>query len=216
MKVAVVSSVYGGHDEPYAPPQQDTPVSDWVMVTGGEMWPEPWRTVVEPRPQLPPRLAAKVAKCRPDLYTSADVFVWIDGNIRVTSAGFVSWCLERLGDADMAQWRTPGTIAEEGADAANVARWPKYTGQPIGAQVAHYMASGHPAGYPKWWTGLIVRRDTARLAAFGDAWLLEMTRWSFEDQLSEPVAARRLGLRVNDIPDVWSGGFDRAAHRDDS
>ena len=216
MTVAVVSSVYGAHDEVTPPPAQDTPVEDWVLVTDQPGCPPPWRPVVEPRPQLHPRLAAKVAKCRPDLYAAADILIWVDGNIRIGAPDFVSWCLARLGDADLAQWQSPGTLAEEGADAADLLRWPKYAGQPISAQVAHYHANGHPGGYPKWWTGVIVRRNTAALRAFGDAWLLEMTRWSWEDQLSEPDVVRRHGLAVSDIRDVWSGRFIRAAHRDDS
>lgn len=217
MTVCVISSVYGGHDEPHAPPAQDTPC-EWVMVTDGPAWPAPWRTVTEPRPHLLPRMAAKIAKCLPWPYTGADVTIWVDGSTHVTSPGFVSWCLDALGSSSLAQHHAQHrtSILDEATEAA---RMPKYAGQLVAEQAFHYAQGGYPVDWGLWWTGLIVRRRDC--PAFGVPWLAEMCRWTAEDQISEPPVLRALGLRPADIPIVWATEhrgcdlFTVAAHRDD-
>src|SRR6266498_697788 len=97
-KIAVVTSCYGNHDQICIPPNQ-TVECEWVLVTDGK--PEyrpylderqsPWQVRIEPRPQLHPRMAAKVAKARPDWYADADIYLWMDSNVEVTSPEFVQW-----------------------------------------------------------------------------------------------------------------------------
>ena len=195
--VAVVSSVYGGFDVPHAPPEQDIPC-EWVMVTDTTGWPSPWREVVEPRPQMCPRLAAKVAKCWLERYSDADVLIWIDGNVQIHDAGFASWCLSCLGGAPLAQFDSSPVrtgIREEAAVAAGMA---KYAGQPVWQQAEAYIADGHPDNWGNWWSGLIVRRRDC--PDFGTGWLAEMTRWGCECQISEPYVLRQTGLRPAGLP----------------
>lgn len=182
-RIAVVSSVYGDYDTPVAPVQQDL-VCDWILVTDREVDCWPWKTIVEPRPQLHPRLAAKVAKCRPDHYTDADVTVWVDGHVRITHPGFVRWAISPLEHYEIAQLRHPQRqrIADEAALSASLA---KYEGLPVLEQVASYLERGYPDGWGLWATGLIARCNTARTRTFGDAWLAEQVRWTYQDQLSE-------------------------------
>jgi hypothetical protein len=215
----VITSVYGGYDEVPLPCPQDRPC-EWVLVTDT---PPPahiaaaYRVVVEPRPQVHPRLAAKVAKCCPGLYVDPGrVTVWIDGNLRVTAPDFAAWCLDALGGAPLAQHRSPHRTGIA-AELAVAAPMPKYAGLPLAEQTAAYLAAGLPPDFPVWWTGLIIRAPGC--PRFGPAWLAENLRWSYEDQISHPYIMWRYGLAPADLP-LWQGRsygdseerFTRAQH----
>lgn len=210
MNVAVVSAVYGGFDDPSPPPPQSCG-AEWVMVSDRDWNCPPWRVVTEPRPLVHPRLAAKVPKARPDLYApDADVCIWVDANMRISDPGFVSWCVASLGGADLALTPHPqaGTLAGEAALAAPLA---KYAGLPMAAQVRHYLDQGFPDGCGHWWAGLIVRRRTC--PDFGSAWLAEMLRWGYEDQISLPYVLWQAGICPAGLPPGWAQGrFGWAAH----
>lgn len=213
MTIAVVSSVYGGYDIPTPPVPQDVEC-DWVLVSDRDYDCHPWKVVVEPRPQLHPRLAAKVAKCRPDLYTGADIVVWVDASFAIISAGFVSWAVSHLEHGDVAQIPHPQRrrISDEARVSATL---PKYRGLPVVEQVDTYLSEGYPDDWGLWATGLIAYRGKSQ---FGDAWLREQLRWTYQDQLSEAPVLHQLGIRPVDMqPAVLFGHphFGLRGHRDD-
>lgn len=219
MRVAVVTSCYGGYDRLAAPVSQDVDC-EWVLVTDrppeiDPSRPWPWKVVEEPRPQLHPRLAAKVAKCRPDHYADAEVTVWVDGHFRITHPGFVSWAVRGLGRAHLAQLRHPSRrLLSDEAELS--ARLPKYAGQPVIAQARHYLERGYPDGFGLWACGLVVRRDSAAVRAFGDAWLAEQVRWTVQDQVSHGPLVWAQHLEVADLPGPLVGhwAFDLGVHAD--
>jgi hypothetical protein len=194
VKVAIVTSVYGGYDQPTPLPVQDIDCEQ-VLVTDRPCDDWPGRVVVEPRPQLHPRLAAKVAKCRPDLYADADAYVWVDASFQVTAPDFTSWAVSHLEQGPVAQFVHPARrhITAE-ADAS--ATMTKYAGLPLREQAAHYIARGYPDGWGLWATGLIAYRAGGDLRDLGDAWLREQMRWTYQDQLSEAPVLYAVGLKV--------------------
>jgi len=215
MRIAVISSAYGGYDEPSVPPEQNHP-AEFVFVTDGPAAPAPWRTVHEPRPHLHPRMAAKVAKCRPDLYADADVYIWMDASMQITAPDFAEWCASFVEHGRIAQIPHPERNCIE-PEAHLSAQMGKYAGQPVLEQATHYLADGHPRGWGLWATGLIVyRRHAPRI--IGDAWLREQMRWTYQDQLSEAPLLRAMDIRPVSLPGrLW--GHDRFAirrHRDGS
>lgn len=197
MTTAVVCSLYGGYDQPVAPVVQDIDC-DWVLVADRPYDCPPWRVVVEPRPQLHPRLAAKVAKCRPDLYAKADTYVWVDASIHIVAADFVSWATQSLESGPIAQIPHPHrvNIRDEADVSSHMA---KYAGLPVREQVEHHLASGYVDGWGLWATGVIATRSDLP-TSFGDAWLREQLRWTYQDQLSEPPVLFHHGLRPVDLP----------------
>jgi hypothetical protein len=214
-KVAVITSLYGGYDVPaphvpqHLPPDTE---AEYVLVSDRDYDCPPWRAVVEPRPQLHPRLGAKFAKCRPDAYADADVYIWCDANVRVCDQEFISWCLAGLGDADIAVPRHPDAprISD---DMAIALTQPRYAALPLRQQVAHYAADGYPEDFGNWWTGVMARTGYAAGAVFGDAWLSEMIRWTYHDQLSLPYVMWKHGLSPADLPPGWlEGRFGFSAH----
>jgi hypothetical protein len=215
MKIAVVSSVYGGYDQPTPGVPQDVEC-EYVLVTDQPYDCPPWRVVVEPRPQLHPRLAAKVAKCRPDLYADADVYVWVDASIHINAVDFVSWVLAHLEQGEIAQIPHPDRrrIVDEADVSSHMA---KYAGLPVKEQAAHYTARGYPDGWGLWATGLIGYRRSPAVRVFGDAWLREQTRWTYQDQLSQAPVLHALGMKPAELPGPLLGHskFTIRAHRDD-
>lgn len=209
MKVAVISSVYGSYDAPQ-PHAVQTIEAEYVLVADRDYDCPPWRVVVEPRPQLHPRLGAKFAKCRPDAYADADTYIWCDANVRVYDHRFISWCLGGLGDAHIAIPRHPDFPTISG-DMGEAMTQPRYSSLPMREQVAHYAAQGFDESFGNWWTGVVVRRGPA--LEFGDAWLAEMIRWTNHDQISLPYVLWKHGLRPADLPPGWVLGlFGFSAH----
>lgn len=203
MKVAVVSSLYGGYDNP-PPPAEQTIDAEWIMVTDATDVPG-WTTVHEPKGHMHPRLAAKVAKCRPDLYTDADVTVWLDASVEVTSPKLIESMVEWMGTGTIAQFRHPAriSIVDEAAASEPLA---KYQGQPVRQQAEHYLSQGYPDGWGLWATGLIVRRHADVTRRLGDWWLREQMRWTYQDQISEAPLLHRLRLKPVPLPaEEWCG-----------
>jgi len=190
--VAVISSIYGGYDHFPEVPLQDIP-AEWVMVTGQPAGcPPPWTVVYEPRPHLGPSFASKVARARPDLYSDADVLIWMDGNVVIRDSTFITWCLDLLSDADLAAIDTTQRRAGILEEAQIASRIPRYAGQPVIAQAEHYLAEGFP-DTARWWTGVMVRRRGC--PDFGSPWLAEMARWGCECQISLPYILWKMGIK---------------------
>lgn len=221
MSVAVLSSVYGGYDERSAPPPQ-TVDAEWICVTDVEREIPGWSVVVEPRPDLHPRLAAKVAKCLPWEYTRADTTVWIDGSCELLHERSLEDLLAAADGEAFSQFVHPWRSCIYSEADASVGM-PKYAGRPVREQVDHYRKQhGHPEGWGLWATGLIVRTadpggERRFLMDFGRRWLAEQVRWTYQDQLSEPVVLRSMGERPHELP--WplhgNGVVAWANHRDD-
>ena len=199
MRAALLSAVYANYDslKPVLP-QLGADV-DWVVVTDDPaLAAAGWRVVYEPRPGTHPNRAAKTPKMLPWRYTDAPASVWVDASYQVVSATFVRDVVIRA--HPVAQWGHPwrGCIYDEAEASAGI---PKYAGEPIAEQVAAYRERGHPTGWGLWATGVIARRhDDPRVRELGERWLEHCYRWSFQDQLSEPVLLRELGLRPSALP----------------
>jgi hypothetical protein len=207
--VAVITSIYGGYDQLAAPPPQDLE-AEWLCVTDrpdldGQ---GAWKVVYEPKAEaVHPRLAAKIPKCLPRLYTSADVVVWVDGSCRMKEADTLRRLVMANPLAHLSQFAHPDRDCsfEEGAFSALL---PKYIATPIPEQMAHYQADGYRAHWGLWATGVIVWNFThgiELLIRFGQSWLIEQLRWTIQDQVSEAVVLQRHGLRPSVLPgNLWA------------
>ncbi len=200
---ALVTAIYGSYDEPKPVLPQEGIDCEYVLVTDDPAVPDGylgWRVVCQPRPGVNPCRAAKHPKFRPWEYTDAPASVWVDGSIRVTSPRFAA---EALALADpVAQFGHPDRDCIY-TEAEVSAALPRYNGELIGFQAARYKADGHPAHWGLWATTIIARRHTDEVKALGVAWTREVTRWSFQDQVSQPVILRNLGLRPAVLPGYY-------------
>jgi hypothetical protein len=179
--VAVVTSIHGSYDEPKPMVPQDVDVVRIVDVfPDGD------------------RRTAKAAKLRPWRYAGdADAWIWIDGSYEVTSPSFVRDVMAITEGRPLGQFQHPARDCVY-TEAAQSAPRAKYAGEPVAAQAAHYSLVGHPPRWGLWECGLIVYRD--RLTYLADLWEAEIRGWSIQDQVSQPVALMRAGLRPTTIP----------------
>lgn len=198
-KVAIVSSCYGLYDEPKPPTIQVGSFDvEYIMVHDGQVeWPG-WINVVEKRPHLHDNVAAKVVKVRPDLYTDADYIVWIDAGSYFTE-NLVTSILDLSDMADWALFTHPGRVHL--LDEVAVSRLNrKYDPMSLEQQAASYLADGYPDDR-LWATGVMGRFVTPFNQQFGDAWLREVCKWSFQDQLSFAYLDWKLGLNPQGFRD---------------
>lgn len=197
MRVALVTAVYDGYDEVrHLPLGLDV---EAVCVTDDpSLMADGWRIVYEPRDGEHPNLAAKRPKMMPWEYVDADSSIWMDAAFRIVEPTFVE---EAIAFADpIAQFRHPWRDCIYTETAASIPL-PKYAGLPLSQQAQHYRDEArHPQRWGLWATGCIVRRHTPEVVEFGKAWFDECARWTYQDQISEAVVLRRLGLRPADLP----------------
>lgn len=198
--VAILTALYGAYDA-LKPPLPQTGVDvEWILVT--DTMPDAeqaagWTIVHEPHPGIHPNRAAKHAKFRPWEYTDAPASIWVDASFRVTSTEFAADALKHA--EPIAQFAHPwrDCLYLE-ADASLLLA--KYEGEPIGEQAHYYRALGHPEHWGLWAAGVIARQHTIEVQRLGMAWTHEVNLWSFQDQVSEPFALRKAGLRPAALP----------------
>lgn len=202
--VTVLTSIYGGYDEPCPPVLQDG-VRDYLLVTDQPTNCAPWTTVLRPRPDEDPRYAGKRAKYLPFEFTDADTLVWIDGRVQVVSPSFVPWLIDQMGDKDMAIYRHPmrTSILTE-AEACLVENPAKYGGQPMIEQARSYLTDGY-VDDRLWQTTFFALRRNDRTEAMGKRWMEEQDRYPtcLLDQIPLPPVIAECGVQVQDLP----GGF---------
>lgn len=200
MTVNIVSAIFGGYDAPHRPMRQTVDCT-WTMVTDDPDLDAPgWDVVTVDLADLHPRMAAKAPKLRPWGFGDGDEpWIWIDGSFEVTSSRFAAEAIAATGDELIGQWRHPwrNCIFEEAAAVADL-KGGKYDSYPASEQAAEYRLLGHPEHWGLWATGLIVY--TRALGDLAADWWDEMTRWGYQDQISQPFVLRELGLRPVDLP----------------
>ncbi len=207
----LVSAVYGGYDQ-VRPLPPDHGFDQAVLVTDRPVDTAGWEVVVEPRPGVPPRLAAKRAKCLPWLYVDDPQVLWLDASFEVLpGAGLRSVVDEHLTDSDLVAWRHPSGRVDAYQEAEFSLRVPEYQAEPLRAQTAAYEAEGLPRGSGLWEVGFHARRRTPATLDQGAAWLDEIERWSIQDQVSFPYACWLTGAWPSDwrAASQWVCGWVR-------
>lgn len=202
MKVAVLTATYDNYDPLKELPAQSMPHEAIALTDNPDLKSDSWNVVYRPREQVHPNRAAKPPKCCPWLYTDADVAIWIDASWQVQSNMFVQDLVELTDEHPI--WQFKHLNRDCLYDEANYSMTvPKYFGQPLDKQVARYEDWGVPKHWGLWATGMIAMRQTPEVARMGVAWLDEINRFSFQDQVSQPAVLRQVGLRPKDLPGTY-------------
>jgi hypothetical protein len=148
------------------------------------------------------------------LFPEATYTIWHDGNIRLKVD---PWKLvdEHLGSGvDVASFRhrDRGCVYEE---LEACIRLGKDDPALMTAQIERYRAAGYPDRNGLAETGVLVRRHTARVREFNEAWWREIENGSVRDQLSFDYVRWRLGLAQAYLPgqSIKSKYADYTRHR---
>jgi len=193
--VAVVTGVYGGYD-PLRGLPADHGFDDAVVVTDDpSLCGDGWRVVVAPRVGEHPRLAAKLPKMMPWLFTDCEAAVWVDASFEVLNGRLAALASMMLGQHRMVVFRHPDDRGCYLREARFCQDWVKYRDWPLREQVRAYQAEGMPEGWGLFACGVVGWRVDAVSRMMGLRWWSENARWSIQDQVSLPYL-------------VWSSGWD--------
>lgn len=200
MTVTLLTAVYDNYDSLREICVQDIPHEAICVTDNPNLASETWNVIYEPRPDRHPNLAAKSPKMCPWRYTDADLTIWLDASFEIISYDFLA-AVSKF--APLGQFSHPdrACIYAEGNYSTGLR---KYSDLPLEAQMADYRNRGHPEHWGLWATGVIVRQHTPEIEAFGEAWLAECEKWSFQDQVSEAVILREHGLRPTAMPGSYN------------
>lgn len=193
MKTIIYSAIYGDHDEPKKQPLGIKPILFTDSIES-----EDYEVRKVERKEVHPRMQAKYFKCMPHEVLDCDVSIWVDGNAMILQPGFVEWCLEQLGDNDIAVIKHPdrNCIYKEAIFCKGMA---KYQDVDVLGQVAEYRQEGFPDDYGLWACGLLIRRHNKRIKKFNKMWWEHNLKYTYQDQLSFPVCVKRSGVKLKTI-----------------
>ena len=183
MKTIIYTAIYGGYDDIKVQP------------VGVKLFTE----ATHPRKESHPRMKAKYFKCNSHKL-DCDISIWIDGSATIKTPDFEKWCLEQLGDGDIALIKHPDRDCIY--DEANFCQFmPKCQGVPVLEQVEEYRKQGYPTHNGLWACGLLIRRHNDKVKGFNKLWWRHNNKYTYQDQLSFPICAREADLRIGTIED---------------
>ena len=158
----------------------------------------PTWNVHQVKQQWNPRRTARHYKCLPHRYLSdADVWIWMDCNVRLTIPP--EEAVNRWLCSDLATFKHPDRDCLY-VEAAFCAKRNDDTPAILKAQVERYRKAGMPARWGLAETGLMIRRNTPAICKFNESWWGEINRGSLRDQVSFPFVCWMTGIRWTVIP----------------
>jgi hypothetical protein len=178
MKIAVITAVFGGMDteKPFCKQSVDC---DRILINEQN---SPF-----PLPNLPPRLQAKYFKLQAHrAFPGYDCYVWIDGNIEVTSPMFVEEITDRLrGEICIQRHHERKTIKEEIdfiLNSDNPYLTTRYGAQPLKEEYEYYLREGMEEDAALYSCNIFAWHSTEKTNGFFDKWWRLTLEWSWFDQ----------------------------------
>jgi hypothetical protein len=178
MKIAVITAVFGGMDteKPFCKQSVDC---DRIFINEQN---SPF-----PLPNLPPRLQAKYFKLQAHrAFPGYDCYVWIDGNIEVTSPMFVEEITDRLrGEICIQRHHERKTIKEEIdfiLNSDNPYLTTRYGAQPLKEEYEYYLREGMEEDAALYSCNIFAWHSTEKTNGFFDKWWRLTLEWSWFDQ----------------------------------
>ncbi len=177
MKIAVITAVFGGMDTP-KPFCKQSVDCDRIFINEQN---SPF-----PLPNLPPRLQAKYFKLQAHrAFPGYDCYVWIDGNIEVTSPDFVKMMTENLTGIRIQKHHERKTIKEEIdfiLNSDNPYLLTRYGAQPLKDEYEYYLKCGMPEDTPLYSCNIFAWHYLRRNDFTMDAWHDLVLKLSWFDQ----------------------------------
>jgi len=214
-RVVLYSASFGGHDEP---PEVWDADCDLILFTDNpKLKRKTWKIVHRHRQSYPDAdRTARSARMRAKYYkmTSISQFyrryeysVWIDAAFWIHHGkGFVDHCLNHLHDG-IAFYPHPAEFRSLEQEVSYALAMPKYDGEPLSEQVAHYRQLGFEGGRLLC-GGVIAREHLLSIRDLEEAWYNQCEQWTSQDQLSLPYVLERCGITPGLIPgDIYSNPY---------
>lgn len=158
---------------------------------------ESWeQRIIEPESNA--RRTARHYKTVPHRYLpDADIWVWIDGNVRLRMTPTQYLSRYMVGDLCIFNHWDRKCLYEEAAFCSKVN---KDKPAVLKAQVKRYKAAGMPKNWGLAATRIVVRKNTKKIRDLNEAWLYEIEHGSLRDQVSLPYVCWKAGLKWKALP----------------
>lgn len=195
MRTALITAIFNGYDT-LKPLPANHGFDEAIAVTDYQfMEADGWNMVYEPYSETP-RLAGKKPKMRPQDYVDADLYVWVDGQLRVND-GLKDFVLANLGAYNLLSFKHPERSCLY--DEAVVVEQRGLTSRSmIRGQTQSYRDAGMPKNYGFWECALLVW--TRQGLPFGTRWLDEVNVWTDRDQVALPYLSWKYDFPVGTLP----------------
>ncbi len=211
MKIALISSIFGGMDAPHNIVEQEGVEYGLFHYTESN---SPY-----PFPNLNDRLKAKYFKCQshriPELM-DYNLHCWIDGSVEVVGAHMLKDFSQRLiesgADVGIGAHNMRECIYDE-AETIVRSKDPyltdRYKGQFVAEEVEQYRKDGHPEKWGLFSCGIWIRHNNEKVNGAWDWWWNQCLTWSYLDQTAFPFIMRREGINLVDLNygDVMSNEY---------
>lgn len=146
------------------------------------------------------RRTARHYKTLPHRYLpDADVWMWIDANVRLRTHPLAFVKRHLRGDFATLEHPDRQDVYEEASFCAKIGKDKRTR---LTKQVTRYRREGMPVNWGLACTKVVIRRNTKAMRALGEAWWTEIERHSLRDQVSLPYVCWKAGLRWNVIPGI--------------
>lgn len=197
--VNIYTAVYGNYDKLKAQPKQDIECKFTCFTDNANLDKEDntWDIVVEEGWSKNPRMSAKLFKMK-QYFGDGDISIWIDGSARIKTESFAKDLVKMLGKDNFLLFRHPENRIDIYQEAEYCYQMPKYINQKILQQVQYYKGQGFPEGTGLYACGLLVRRQN-KCVEINEEWWNENLEWTYQDQLSLPYVAWKLGFKLKMI-----------------
>jgi hypothetical protein len=237
-RTAVYTAIFGDYDDLKPPSLQDSDC-DFYCFTDSALPPRVglWRVIHVPTdPSLHPRMQAKWYKIMshesfangrvyghrsiiPFFAKKYDATVWCDASLEIKGPSFVRAVVEKLTDNSIVLFEHPDRdcIFEEAGVSAGMF---KYIGLPLREQAESYRAVGVSEHGGLYACGMLGRKTIGqkKIERLNSIWFNENIRWTYQDQLSFPVALKLSGaVAVLMSGNLWKNDFfDHIGHKSEA
>lgn len=160
------------------------------------------------------RRTARHVKLVPQQFMAgADIWIWLDGDVRlkVTPEYAIKHWLPQ--GVDLATFKHPDRL-DLYEEAQACVRFKKDNKEVLRLQSQAYKQQGHPKNWGLAETKIIIRRNTPKIRQLNKLWWEELTKYSVRDQISLPYVCWKLGIMWNRIPGICnrSDNFIQLGH----
>lgn len=213
-RVCIYTASFGGHDEP---PEVHNADCDMICFTDNpELKRETWKIEYRGSDPISITSLTRTSRMRAKWFKMSSFWqfdmkyehsIWIDAAFWIHSApGFAEHCLRYLHDG-IAFYPHPAEHRSLEQEVAFSVAMPKYDGEPLSNQIAHYRREGLEGGR-LYCGGVIARKHTGDVAQLDEDWLRQCENWTSQDQLSLPYVLWKRGMTPGKIPgDIYSNPY---------
>ena len=156
-----------------------------------------WEQIVI-KPRWDARRTARHYKAVPHRYLpDADVWIWVDGNVRARKNPMVF--VKRYPDSELVTYKhwDRKCLYVEASFCAKIRKDGKGI---LAAQAKKYRKVGMPANWGLAATRVVIRRNTQAIRDLNEAWWQEIKNHSLRDQVSLPFVCWKAGLKWDVLP----------------